>query len=650
MTTAEKENAYTFKAEIKQLLDILIHSLYKEPEIFVRELISNASDALTRFQFEQLTNRDVVDPDAELAITLETRKPDEGDENGEHWLIIKDTGIGMTADEMRQNLGTIAQSGAREFLQKLRSGEVNTDGQEMGDVIGQFGVGFYSVFMAAEEVRVVSRSYQPEAEAAVWISDGGERYRIEPAEKTERGTEIHIKLRDEAKEFADNWKLRQIIKKHSDFVAFPIYLMEERENEEGETEIEPQQLNQQQSLWRKQPSDVEQEDYNSFYQQMTLDFEPPLATIHFRSDAPLNLRALLFVPAKREKTMFAKRTEPGVMLYSKNILIQEYCDDLFPKWLGFVDGVVDSEDLPLNVSRESVQNSRIMRQLGKTVRKRVLRELKKLGKDEPEKYAEFWKEYGRFFKEGVATDFEARAEIMPYLRFYSSKSDGELITLDEYVARMPEAQEEIYYVLGDDARSVANSPHLDPFTARDIEVLYFVDAFDAFMAPGLTDFQEKAFRNVDDGSLELPDIAETADETSSDEPPAANEESFKALLEKFGEVLGERVTEVRASKVLKGSPARLVSPEDAAGNQSVSRLQRYIDQNYEVPKRILELNQKHPLVVSLADQHAADGESARVPLIIEQLFDSALVQEGLHPNPAEMLPRIQKLMEMAAGG
>ena len=648
MTTSEAEavkpdqQQYSFKAEIKQLLDILVHSLYKEREIFLRELISNASDALTRLQFEMLTDHEIVDPEAELAIHISTKKPEEG-EDGDRWLIIKDSGIGLTAEEMRDNLGVIAQSGAREFLQKIKkqNGEGPAANGSMGDVIGQFGVGFYSVFMAAEEVRVISRSYRPEAEAAAWISDGGETYRIEPADKTDRGTEIHIKLRTDAQEFADEWHIRQVIRKHSDFVGYPIYVGEE-------------QANQQQSLWRKRPANVTEEEYKSFYQQMTLDFEPPLSTIHFTSDAPLNIRAMLFIPTKREKTMFAKRTEPGVMLYSKNVLIDEYCSDLLPKWLSFVDGVVDSEDLPLNVSRESVQNTRIMRQLGKTVRKRIMRELDKMAEAEDEaeqeKFAQFWEQYGRFFKEGVATDFEARDEILPRLRFFTSKSEGKLVTLDSYIERMAEEQTDIYYVLGDDLASVANSPHLDPFKARDLEVLYLVDAFDAFMAPALQTYKEKSFKNVDDGSLELPELAEEEGEDTAVDTAPISTESFNQLIERVKEILGERIEDVRASKILRGSPTRLVSPENSP-NTAVSRLQRYIDQEYEIPKRILELNDKHPLVANLAqlNETAADDahQQETVELIVEQMFASALVQEGLHPNPTEMLPRIERLMAMA---
>lgn len=634
MATEEvQEKSHNFKAEIKQLLNILIHSLYKERDIFLRELVSNASDALTRLQFEMLTTSNVVDPEAELAIRLETKKGEEAAEGdaAANWLIITDTGLGMTAAEMRQNLGTIAQSGARDFLSKLGEKNGSSDSAKISEVIGQFGVGFYSVFMVAQEVRVISRSFKPQAKAAMWVSDGGESYRIEAADKSDRGTEIHIKLRPDAAEYADEWKLKQVIKKHSDFVGYPIYVGED-------------QVNQQESLWRKRPSDVSEEDYRNFYQQMTLDFEEPLTTIHFTSDAPLNLRALLFIPSKREPTMFSKRTEPGVMLYSRNVLIQEYCTDVLPKWLSFVDGVVDSEDLPLNVSRESVQNTRIMRQLEKTIRKRVLRELSKLAEDK-EKYTKFWREFGRFFKEGLATDFAAREDIMPLLHFYSSKSNGELTSLDAYIERMPAQQEEIYFVMGDDLNSVSNSPHLDPFTARELEVLYFIDAFDAFMAPALMEYKGKKIRNIDDATLELPEAEGKETETAEDKVEVT-EESFNALLDKVRDVLGERVTEVRASKVLKNSPVRLVSPDNQQ-NQTMNRIYRYLEQDYEVPKKILELNATHPLIANLAQLVSSDGNDTLVELTVEQLFDSALVQEGLHPNPAEMLPRIQQLLELA---
>lgn len=613
---------HTFKAEVKQLLYILAHSLYKESDIFLRELISNASDALTRMHFEMLTNRDVLDPDAELAIHLET--PDvTGDEPKR--LIIKDSGIGMTRAEMEQNLGTIAQSGAREFLAQLGSGKLDPS-----DMIGQFGVGFYSVFMVADRVRVVSRSYHKQGEAFAWISEGGDQYTIEPADKTDRGTEIHITLKKDADEFAQQWKLRQVIKKHSDFVRFPIYLGAER-------------LNQQASLWRKNASEVSKEDYTNFYRQLTMDFEDPLAIIHFSSDAPVNVRALLFIPAKREKNILAARREPGLLLYSHNVLIQEYTTDLLPKWLGFVDGVVDSEDLPLNVSRETVQNNRVMRQLAETLRGRVLRELKSISENDAEQYDKFWEEYGRAFREAIATDYEAKDKVLPLFRYVSSKSDGALISLDQYLKQMQEGQDEIYYVLGDDIKSVAHSPHLDPFRSRDLQVLYWVDPLDALIAPMLNEYQGKKFRNIDDAELEL---AQEKQEEENAEETQTPEYDFNVLLGRFTSVLGDRVTDVRPSKVLKDSPIRLVSPKDDRDRER-QRLSRYFDKEYQVPKKILEVNRNHPLVANLARELHDKPDSELAKLTIEQLYDSALVQEGLHPNPAEMLPRIQKLMALA---
>jgi HSP90 family molecular chaperone len=617
---------YQFKAEIKQLLDILVHSLYKEREIFLRELISNASDALTRLHFESLTNAEVHDGDAELAIHIEIVEPEEEAEDKRLQLIIRDSGIGMTREEIAENLGTIAQSGAKAFVAQLKA-----NNEQAGDMIGQFGVGFYSVFMVAEEVRVSSRSYKPDAEAVTWISQGDDSYQIEPSDKSDRGTEIRILLRADAADIASKWQIRQIIKKHSDFIGYPIYL-------DGE------QINQQTSLWRKQPSEVEADDYKSFYQQLTMDFEPPLATIHLSSDAPVHTRSLLFIPAKRERGILAARTEPGVKLYSHNVLIQEYCPDLLPKWLAFVDGVVDSEDLPLNVSRETVQNNRMMRQLGKTLRRRVLRELESIAENEADKYALFWDEFGRALKEGLAMEPDAKDDLMPLFRFHSSKSDGRLASLDDYIGRMADNQEAIYYVLGDSLESVSYSPHLDPFKAHDLEVLYWIDPLDAFMAPILTEYKGKKLKNVDDASLELP--AKEGEEPAA-ETPAIEEADFNRLVGRFVTALGDKVMEVRPSKTLKDSPARLVSPEDAA-NREMDRLRRVLDQQYETPKRILELNRNHPLIGNLARLVASDPEAAVINLSIEQLYESALVQEGLHPNPVAMLPRIQKLMEIAA--
>lgn len=375
-----------------------------------------------------------------------------------------------------------------------------------------------------------------------------------------------------------------------------------------------------------------------------MDFEEPLMDIHFASDAPVHLRSLLFVPAKREPGILALRKEPGQMLYSHNVLIQDYITDLLPEWLNFVDGVVDSEDIPLNVSRETVQSTRIMRQLGRTLRKRILRELATMAEKEPEKFAQFWQEYGRVFKEGLATDPRAMDEILPFLRYVSSKSDGKLTSLDEYIERMPENQEEIYYVLGDDEKSVARSPHLDPFKARDLEVLYWIDPLDAYLAPILPEYKEKQLRNIDDADLKLPELPEEAETEQSE--AVLDEKPFNLFVGRCVATLGERIVEVRESKVLKNSPVRLVSPPDAT-DREYQRLQRFFDENYEVPRKILEVNRSHPLIINLAQMLQIDPDSELVDTAIEQLYESALVQEGLHPNPVQMLPRIEQLMLLA---
>ena len=353
--------AYEFKAEIQQLLNILVHSLYTERDIFLRELISNASDALSRVQFEMLTNRDVLDHDAELKITIECDKD-------ARTLTIRDTGIGMTRDEIVENLGTIAHSGAAEFLKKLQAEK------KPADVIGQFGVGFYSVYMVADEVTVTSRSYRPEAQAVRWTSKGDNTYTLEDAEKTDRGTEIVVHLKEDAAEYAQDWKIEQIVKKHSDFVSFPIH-------------VKDHAVNQQTALWRQSPREVTDEQYDNFYKQLTLDFEAPLRHIHFVADVPVDVHAVLFIPAKRERGMFSLRKDDGLKLYSRKVLIQEYFKDLLPSYFRFVQGVVDSEDLPLNVSRESIQNNRAMAKLKSTLTHKLIGELEELGEKDAAKYA-----------------------------------------------------------------------------------------------------------------------------------------------------------------------------------------------------------------------------------------------------------------------
>ncbi len=615
--------AFEFKAEIQQLLNILVHSLYTEREIFLRELLSNASDALNRIQFEMLTNRDVLDPDAELAIWIEADQ-DAGT------LTISDTGIGMTRDEIAQDLGTIAHSGAAAFLKQLETAQ-----RPSVELIGQFGVGFYSVFMVAERVRVVSRSYQPGAETVEWISDGGTSYQLGSAEKAGRGTRIEIKLKEDAAEFAATWRLEQIVRKHSDYIAFPIYV--------GDSESA---ANQKTAIWRQSPRETTAEQYEDFYRHLTLDVEKPLLHTHLVTDAPVNLRSLLYIPAHRERGFLSPRIDHGLKLYVHNVMIQEYNKDLLPGYLRFVEGVVESEDLPLNISREVVQSSPTVRHIQKALVRKLLKELDALSESDPEAYASFWNEFGPFIKEGVAgispTDRAANDDLLPLLRFHSSRTGGDLVSLSQYVERMGEQQSAIYYVLGDDLESVATSPHLDYFKARDIEVLYLVDPIDSFLAIALTEYDGKPFKNVDNAGLELPQEKEAEQEASDRLPDPA----FNRLVGRFVQVLGERVVEVRESKVLRDSPCRLVSPDNAP-DREMSRVYRMLGQEFEMPKRILEINRSHPIIVNLAHLVSEAPEEDLIDLSIEQLFDNLLLVEGLHPNPTIMIPRIQQLVEAA---
>lgn len=628
-----------FQAEIKQLLNILVHSLYTEREIFLRELISNASDALNRIQFEMLTNRDVRDPEAELAIYVEA------DEEARQ-LVIRDTGVGMTREELVANLGTIAHSGAQDFLEAMQ--EASPKGAT-ADIIGQFGVGFYSIFMVADEVTVTSRSYQPEAEAAVWSSTGEGSYTVGPADKSERGTVIEIKLKEDAKEFGQTYRLRQVIKNHSDFVAFPIYLKEEKPPAEGEEEgkIEFVQANQQTAIWRQSLQESKEEDYKSFYQQLTLDFGEPLLRVHTSADAPVQFYALLFVPSKRDYRMFGVKEDYGLKLYTRKVLIRENFKELLPNYLRFIEGVVDSEDLPLNVSREAVQATPILTKIKNVLVRRIAGELESLAQEKPDTYRTFWQEFGSFIKEGLATDPDSKSKFTDLLRFPSShsQSEDELTSLAQYVERMKDEQSEIYYILGDDYDVVARSPHLEYFKKHDLEVLFLTDPMDSFMLVGLTEYNDKPLKNVDDAGLDLPEEEKPAGEKEAGEAISGDE--FETLATRVKEVLGERVEDVRESKILTDSPCRLVNPAGAM-NTGMQRVQRLLGKDYEIPKKILEINRGSQLIQHISARLSANADDPLINPLVEQLFESALVSEGIHPNPADMIPRIQQLMEEAA--
>lgn len=616
MSAEHTVESLTFKTEVQQLLHILSHSLYKEREIFLRELISNASDALHRLQFEMLTNREVHDPDAELAIHVDV------DEEAKT-LTISDSGIGMTHEELVENLGTIAHSGALAFLKTLE------EGQRPDDIIGQFGVGFYAVFMVADEVRVTTRSYRPDAQAWTWTSRGDSAYTITPAEKETRGTVVEVQLKEDAAEFASPWRIKQIIKQHSDYVAFPIY-------------VDDEVVNQQQALWQRSPSEITDEEYDDFYRQLTLDFEQPLLHLHIVADVPVDIHSILYVPRGTGHNVLAPKTDYGLKLYSRKVLIQEHNKDMLPEYLRFIEGVVDSADIPLNVARETVQSNRAVGHIKKALRGRIIKALKELGAEKPEDYAIFWESFGIFIKEGVTTDFGGRDDLLPLLRYKTSQSEGRWISLETYVERMSEEQTALYYILGDSEAAVDSSPHLDAFRARGLEVLYMTDPLDALVIQSLREYQGKPFKNVDDPELELPPLEkpeESPEETTSDE-------ALSELIVRFRNVLGDRVSQVRESQVLQDSPCRLVSAASGPEND-MQRVRKWLERDYEVPVKILELNRRHPLIHNLAQLIARRPEDPLINPTIEQLFENLLLLDGLHPDPVRMVPRIQTLLTEA---
>lgn len=630
-TTSESVNTpetMEYRTEVKQLLNILAHSLYTDREIFLRELISNASDALNRVQFEMLTNQDVVDFNAELAIKVDV-------DPEAKTITISDSGIGMNHDELIQNLGTIAHSGAKTFMQNA----ANNGKAALEEIIGQFGVGFYSVFTVADEVTVTSRTHRSEDSGWTWKSTGDSQFTITPAEKNERGTSIVIKLKEDASEFASTWRLESIIKKHSDYVSFPIYVKDTTKEDE-----EAKIANRRTALWRQTPSKTEAKEYEEFYKQLTFDDEAPMAHIHFVTDAPVNIRSILFVPSKRERKLMYANADFGLSLYSRKVLIQQHNKELLPEYLRFVVGVVDSEDLPLNVSREMVQSNPVLRRMKTALTGRVHKELKTLSEGDVDKYTKFWEELGVFIKEGVATDFTSQGELTDLLRFRSSHTGEERWTsLKQYTEKMSGEQSKIYYVLADDFKSASRSPHLDYFRSNDIEVLYLIDPIDSFMVGSLREYDGKQLQNVSDADLDLP-----KEKSESEKADALPQEEFDKLQKRISDVLGERVKGVRESKQLVSSPSRLVS--DDAFERDMERIRRITGEEVETAKRTLELNRSHPIVAGLAHKIEAGADEELVNATIEQLFDNAMLLEGLHKNPADMVERIQKLMAAAVGG
>jgi molecular chaperone HtpG len=477
---------------------------------------------------------------------------------------------------------------------------------------------------------VFSRAYQQDDHSAACEAAGPDTYSLMAGDRDTRGTEVRISLKEDAKEFLDETRLRQVIKRHSDFIQYPIYL------NDGD---EP--INRQTALWRQSPHQVEEQAYRDFYKQLTLDFSDPLAHAHMAVDAPAQMYALLYLPQDPRNLVFSPRKEPGLKLYARKVLIQEFCTLLLPPYFNFIQGVVDSEDLPLNVSRESVQSNRVMALLKRLVTGKVLDMLQSLGDEDADKYQQFWETYGSLIKEGVAIEQDQPEKLFPLLRFHTDKDPHGWSSLDDYLARADPEQKEIYYFLGEDPSAVRFSPHMDAFRKADIEVLVLSEPVDPFMLMQLKTYQDHPLVNV--ASAELPEDETEAPEES--QSPALDQAATADLILRFKNLLGERVSDVRASTRLIDSPARLVDAEGAP-EQSVQRVYQLMDKDFDIPKKVLELNPKHPIMIRLAALHSADP---RFDLAAEQVFENTLLVEGLHPDPVSMAERIQDLIAKALG-
>lgn len=626
MVDKESISKYEFKAEVKQLLDILVHSLYTNKDVFLRELISNASDALDKLRFESNRGTEIVDADlpSEINITFDT------DSN---LLVVSDTGIGMSREEVMENIGTIAKSGSAELVKKAQEEKGGLE-----NLVGKFGVGFYSVFMAANEVVIKTKSYRKDEPAVEWRSDGLGTYEIMPLdEELKRGTRIEVHLKEDAKEYADNHRLTGIIKKHSNFISFPIF-------------VEEEQVNTIPAIWRESKFSVTQDQYNEFYKFLTYDTEDPLETLHISVDAPVQFNSLLFIPKKGSDLPGLSKDRYGLDLYVRRVLIQRGNQDLIPEYLGFVRGVVDSEDLPLNISRETLQENVLLNKISTVITKQLLSQIRKTAREDKEKYAEFWNSHGRLFKIGY-TDYSNRKKYAELLRFNSSRFEDTkgLASFDEYIERGKPDQKEIYYVFGASREAIALSPHMEIFKAKGIEVLYLFDHLDEFAMESVRkykDYDIKSIEHVDPKNLEKFEsikAEEQAEPLSEDD-----EKQFGGFLERIKEILGDRITEVRVSARLSESPCCLVNPDDGL-TSSMQKILQIVSKDTSIPKKIFEVNKQHSLVRNLLSIYKANPKDEYLNTVIEQLFESSLLLEGYLKDPHAMVGRIQDLLNKSSG-
>ncbi|HVR95682.1 MAG TPA: molecular chaperone HtpG [Thermoanaerobaculia bacterium] len=642
-----------FQAETKQLLDLMIHSLYSNKEIFLRELISNASDALDRLRFEALTQPELLEGDEKLEIRIEADRKN-------RTVTIHDNGIGMSREEVIDNIGTIAKSGTRELVERLKAGESK---QSIAELIGQFGVGFYSSFMASDRVELTTRR-AGETEATHWESTGDGTYKIEPTEKAGRGTSITLYLKPEDRdngidEFSDRWVISRIVRRYSDFVGYPILLKAEKdpeiedlakEKETGEKPdmpLEEKVLNSMKPIWTRPQSEVTEEEYKDFYRHISHDWTEPLKVIHYKAEGRIEYQALLFIPTQAPYDLYYVASKPGLQLYVKRVQIMEKCEDLLPHYLRFVRGIVDSPDLSLNVSREMLQQDRHITTIRKGLTKKILDVLEETRDKDTEKWKTFWSEFGRAIKEGVSSDYENKEKLLELLSFQSSHDPEKLTSLREYVSRMKEDQKEIFYLPGESRAQVENSPHLEAFKEKGIEVLYLVDSVDELLTQSLHEYDGKRLKSVAKGTVNLGNEEE---KKQTEETLKAKEEELKPLLDALQQKLDTWVKQVRLTNRLTTSPVCMVGAEHDYSPQLEKLLQKGKGGGPK-QRRILELNPNHQILTRLKDRFDTNAEDPVVEDYAHLLFGYGLIAEGTElEDPVRFNRAVADLMTQGLQG
>ena len=614
----DKKEQFEFQSEVRQLLNILVYSLYKNKEVFLRELISNAVDALNKVRFKLLMDKDLPDMDLDLKIDI-------GFSKNRKSIIIEDTGIGMTKQEIIDNIGTIARSGTMEFLKTLSE----TDQKERSHLIGQFGVGFYSSFMVAKEIHIITKSYKKDSPAWIWKSTGEKEYSIEEAVKKTRGTRIELFLKkEEEKEFLNTYTLRNIIDNHSKFVPFPIYL-------EGE------KLESTEAIWAQPKSSLKADDYHSFFQFIEHTKDEPQTYLHLSSDAPVQFNALLFIPKTSLEALGLFKEEPGIDLYSRKVLIQKGSRDILPEYLRFLKGVIDSEEIPLNISRETIQNNLKIEKIRKHILKQLFSHLGKIKNKQRENYLEIWKNFQRHLKEGIISDFDSRDKITPLLLFHSSAEKNEDLTdLPSYVKRMSEGQKEIYYITGPDIVSLAHNPALEAFKEKDLEVLYLTDPLDEFVVENLREYEGKSFKIAEAADIKLD---KSTDKKEDKETVKRIEDFIQYLKSTFG----VKVADVKRSSRLVDSPCMLVHAPGAPSIQ-MEKMMKLTNKDYQFSKRIFEINPDNNLIREMIRLHQEHPESEELKSLSIQLLENMLLREGILEDIDQIVPRLQDIMLWAA--